>query len=214
MRHYDDISRQLYVEAGRREEFIGCWGEGGDFRFRIGHTPQGRLRHLDFGECAGRERRGGECRLYEGTVMDITQRRAMQQALDRQMALFGQLFEDSPLAIALVDTVGRIIEVNGGFETLFGYRRADILGKDNRLFIVPEEQLSEINSIRQRILDGETVQRETLRRTSRGDIVPVNLLGIRCASAARSPTYSGSTRTSPNARSSNGRSPIRPSTTP
>ncbi|ACU89148.1 ammonium transporter [Desulfomicrobium baculatum] len=178
MRHYDDISRQLYVEAGRREEFIRLLGEKEeifDFESAI-RRKDGSVIWISENARAVKDAAGNVV-CYEGTVMDITQRRAMQQALDRQMALFGQLFEDSPLAIALVDTVGRIAQVNGGFETLFGYKRAEILGKDNRLFIVPEEQLSEINSIRQRILDGETVQRETLRRTSRGDIVPVNLLG-------------------------------------
>jgi Amt family ammonium transporter len=178
MRHYDDISRQLYVEAGRREEFTRLLGKNNeifDFESAI-RRKDGSVIWISENARAVKDAAGNVV-CYEGTVMDITQRRAMQQALDRQMALFGQLFEDSPLAIALVDTVGRIVEVNGGFETLFGYRRNEILGKDNRLFIVPEEQLSEINSTRQRILDGETVQRETLRRTSRGDIVPVNILG-------------------------------------
>lgn len=178
MRNYEDISMQLYAEPGRREEFIRLLDEKEaifDFESAI-RRKDGSIIWISENARAVRDAQG-KVVCYEGTVMDITQRRAMQQALDRQMALFGQLFEDSPLAIALVDTVGRIVEVNRGFETLFGYRRDDLLGKDNRLFIVPEEQMSEINSIRQRILNGETVQRETLRRTSRGDIVPVNVMG-------------------------------------
>ncbi|SFM10189.1 ammonium transporter, Amt family [Desulfomicrobium norvegicum] len=178
MRHYDDISRQLYVEAGRREEFIRTLEETEaifDFESAI-RRKDGSIIWISENARAVKDATGHVI-CYEGTVMDITQRRAMQQALDRQMALFGQLFEDSPLAIALVDTVGRIVEVNGGFENLFGYRRSEIMGKDNRIFIVPEEQLSEVNSVRQRILEGETVQRESLRRTRRGEVIPVNILG-------------------------------------
>lgn len=178
MRHYEDISRQLYVEPGRREEFIRLLDQNEaifDFESAI-RRKDGSVIWISENARAVRDDRG-DVVCYEGTVLDITQRRAMQQALDRQMALFGQLFEDSPLAIALVDTVGRIVEVNGGFENLFGYGRADILGKDNRLFIVPEDQLSEVNSVRQRILDGETVQRESLRKRSDGNVIPVSILG-------------------------------------
>jgi Amt family ammonium transporter len=176
--HYNDISRQLYVESGRREEFARLLEESEaifDFESTI-RRKDGSIIWISENARAVKDA-AGNVTCFEGTVMDITQRRTMQQALDRQMALFGQLFEDSPLAIALVDTVGRIVEVNGGFETLFGYRRDDVLGKDNRIFIVPEEQLSEVNSVRQRILGGETVQRESLRRTSQGEIIPVNILG-------------------------------------
>ena len=178
MRHYEDISQQLYVEPGRREEFIRLLSDNEaifDFESAI-RRKDGSIIWISENARALRDAQG-KVVCYEGTVMDITQRRAMQQALDRQMALFGQLFEDSPLAIALVDTVGRIVEINGAFESLFVYRRGDILGKDNRLFIVPEEQMSEVNSVRQRILEGETVQRESFRRTSEGKIVPVNILG-------------------------------------
>jgi Amt family ammonium transporter len=101
----------------------------------------------------------------------------MQTALERQNALFAQLFENSLLAIVLVDTEGRIVEVNPGFEALFGYARTEVLGQDNRLFIVPEDQLAEVDNVRQRVLDGEVVQRETVRKTKKGDLVPVTILG-------------------------------------
>lgn len=178
IRHFTDISAELYVRPGRRDEFVRILQERDevfDFESAI-RRKDGSVIWISENARVVKNGDGG-VRYYEGTVMDITQRRAMQTALERQNALFGQLFDNSPLAIVLVDIDGIIVEVNTGFETLFGYARDEVLGRDNRIFIVPEDQLSEVNNVRQRVLDGEIIQRETVRRTSRGDLVPVNILG-------------------------------------
>lgn len=178
IRHFTDISAELYVQPGRRDEFVRILQERDevfDFESAI-RRKDGSVIWISENARVVKNEDGG-VRYYEGTVMDITQRRAMQTALERQNALFGQLFDNSPLAIVLVDVEGIIVDVNSGFETLFGYTREEVLGRDNRLFIVPEDQLSEVNNVRQRVLDGEIIQRESVRRTSRGDLVPVNILG-------------------------------------
>jgi len=178
MRNFRDISVQLYVEPGRRDEFIRGMQERDeifDFESAI-RRKDGSVIWISENARVVKDE-NGSVRYYEGTVMDITQRRAMQIALERQNALFGQLFENTPLAIVLVDIHGNIVEVNKGFEALFGYTREEVLGRDNRLFIVPEEQLTEVSNVRQRVLEGEIVQRESVRKTSSGDLVPVNILG-------------------------------------
>jgi Amt family ammonium transporter len=178
MVHFKDISAQLYVEAERRNEFVRLLRERDaifDFESAI-RRKDGSVIWISENARVVKDE-AGQVAYYEGTVMDISQRRAMQTALERQNALFGQLFQNSPLAIVLVDVHGNIVEVNRGFEALFGYTRNEVLGRDNRLFIVPEDQLSEVNNVRQRVLEGEIIQRETVRRTSRGDLVPVNILG-------------------------------------
>lgn len=178
IRHFTDISAELYVQPGRRDEFVRILQERDevyDFESPI-RRKDGSVIWISENARVVKDE-DGVVRYYEGTVMDITQRRAMQTALERQNALFGQLFENSPLAIVLVDVEGNIVEVNTGFEALFGYTREEVLGRDNRIFIVPEDQLSEVNNVRRRVLDGEIIQRETVRRTRGGDLVPVNILG-------------------------------------
>lgn len=215
MHHYNDISRQLYVEAGRREEFIRLLGEKEeifDFESAI-RRKDGSVIWISENARAVKDA-AGNVACYEGTVMDITQRRAMQQALDRQMALFGQLFEDSPLAIALVDTVGRIVEVNGGFETLLGTGEttswARTTGSSScQRSSCPRSTASASASSTARRCSAKRSGGPAGATSSRS-----TFWDIRYASAARSPTSSGSTRTSPSARSSNAKSPIRPSMTP
>ena len=178
MLHFKDIRAQLYVEPGRRDEFVRLLEKRDaifDFESAIRRKDGGVIWISENARVVRDE--AGMARYYEGTVMDISQRRAMQTALERQNALFGQLFGNSPLAIVLVDVHGSIQEVNKGFETLFGYTRDEVLGHDNRLYIVPENQLSEVSNVRQRVLEGEIIQRETVRRTKSGDLVPVNILG-------------------------------------
>lgn len=176
--HFSDIGRQLYIEAGRREEFQRLLQERDSlFEFESAiRRKDGQIIWISENARVVRDT-NGQVRYYEGTVMDITQRRTMQTALERQHALCSQLFENSPLAIVLVDIDGNIVDVNPGFEALFGYTRDEVIGQDNRLFIVPEDQLSEVQNVRQRVLEGEVIERETVRRTKNGNIVPVTILG-------------------------------------
>lgn len=176
--HFRDIGSQLYVDPGRREEFVRLLTEQDalfEFESAI-RRKDGTTIWIAENARVVRDEHGRVLR-YEGSVIDITQRRTMQAAFERQHALCSQLFENAPLAIVLVDIEGLIVDVNPGFETLFGYRRDEVLGQDNRLVIVPEDQLTEVQNVRQRVLDGEIIQRETIRRTKDGTLVPVTILG-------------------------------------
>ena len=44
-------------------------------------------------------------------------------------SLFERLFESSPDGIVLTDREGRIVRVNGQAESMFGYRREELLGQ-------------------------------------------------------------------------------------
>src|SRR5436309_3036695 len=52
-------------------------------------------------------------------------------------SLFERLFESSPDGIVLTDRQGRIVRVNNQAESMFGYRREDLLGQPVEL-LVPE----------------------------------------------------------------------------
>jgi PAS domain S-box-containing protein len=63
-------------------------------------------------------------------VHDVTEREAAKRALVESEALFAKAFRASPDALVVLDgKTGRFIEVNDGFERLFGRARADVLGK-------------------------------------------------------------------------------------
>ena len=60
---------------------------------------------------------------------EIAERKKAEKDLQKNKVLFSDLFELSPDAIFLVDQQGRIVQVNTQGEAVFGYDRADLLGK-------------------------------------------------------------------------------------
>ncbi|SFL42611.1 PAS/PAC sensor hybrid histidine kinase [Shimia haliotis] len=61
------------------------------------------------------------------------------QLSDRARSRFEAAVSSSLDAVLVVDKRGQIVEFNGAAETVFGYSRMDVLGKDMSDLIVPEE---------------------------------------------------------------------------
>ncbi len=178
-RFFRDIKNQLYVDPGRRDDFVrelAAHDQVLDFESQI-RKKDGTI--IWISENA-RVVRGadGEPLYYEGTVVDITARKRAEEELATQRAYFTQLFANSPQAIALIDMHRNIVDANKAFEALFGYRAADIQGFGMRTFIVPENLLTECENLRCAILAGKPVVRETLRRHRDGRLLPVSMIGF------------------------------------
>lgn len=95
----------------------------------------------------------------------------------KQRAYFRNLFENSPQAIVLIDSGGKIIDINKGFETIFGYKIEDIKGRYNRYLVVPDDRIHEAESFRKMVLNGHTIRKETYRKHKNGRLIPVSLIG-------------------------------------
>ena len=108
-------------------------------------------------------------------MYDITIRKKVEDSLNRQKAFFTQLFENSPQAIALISQEGEYLDVNRAFETLFGYSREEVV--QGRGVIVPEGRKEDSDSLREKVLNGESMFIESLRLHRNGDAIPVSILG-------------------------------------
>ncbi|SHO53023.1 sensor domain-containing protein [Desulfopila aestuarii] len=177
--HFRDIKQQLYVDPGRRDEFISTLrqnkkvtGFESQVRTKSGEviwiTENARAVFADTGEIS----------YYEGTVMDITARKQAELNLEIQTAYFSQLFANSPQAIVIIDMHRNVVSCNAAFEGLFGFHADDIIGFGMRTFIVPDELLVECEKVRASILAGKTVQCETSRRHRDGRLIPVSMIGF------------------------------------
>ncbi|MBK9711652.1 MAG: response regulator [Kouleothrix sp.] len=83
-RELTDIARQLYVDSGRRAEFVQLIDERGavrDFESQV-YDRQGAVIWISENAHAVRGP-GGELRYYEGTVQDISERRRAEEELRR-----------------------------------------------------------------------------------------------------------------------------------
>jgi PAS domain S-box-containing protein len=116
-------------------------------------------------------------RLYNESQQELRERKLAEEALERQKAYFQQLFDNSPDAIVLVDTVDRIVDVNKGFETLFGYRASEIKGQPINDVIVPEDRIEEASALSQTGFNSEVVRLETVRKCKDDSLINVAIVG-------------------------------------
>ena len=58
----------------------------------------------------------------------------------RDQATFAAIFNEVPHPIAVIDSEGRFLQANPGFEALFGFAAEEIRGRSLIETIVPEEQ--------------------------------------------------------------------------
>jgi len=107
---------------------------------------------------------------------DITERKQAEEAINLQRAYFQRLFDNSPDAILMMDTNDRAIQANRGFEVLFGYSNEEVKGRSLIELIVPEVDVQEASDSFQRILGGEVVRKESVRRRKDGSLVDVSVL--------------------------------------
>jgi PAS domain S-box-containing protein len=89
-------------------------------------------------------------------------------------SLFSELFNNSPMAIVLLDSEGNVKQVNRGFELLFGYTITELQGNSLNQFIVPQELESEGNDLNSLISAEQVIRLETTRL--RRDDVPVSVI--------------------------------------
>jgi PAS domain S-box-containing protein len=99
-----------------------------DMEFRIIH-PNGSIRHLRAAARIMLDENGHAARLF-GVNFDVTD-------LKRADELFRQAIEAAPTGMLLMDLNGTIALVNAQIESLFGYPRAELLGRQIEM-LVPE----------------------------------------------------------------------------
>jgi len=69
------------------------------------------------------------------SIIDITERKRAEQALRASEERFRLVVEDAPNAMIMVDEAGTIALVNGEAERLFGYPRAELVGRPLEMLV-------------------------------------------------------------------------------
>ena len=125
-----DIEHQIYVQPGRREEFIRLIQQNGIVSKFESQVYRRDRRVIWISENARVVRDGaGRVRYFEGTVEDITERKRAEQAVQDSEVLYHSLVESLPQNIFRKDRAGRFTFGNARFCTELRRPLEEIIGK-------------------------------------------------------------------------------------
>lgn len=166
-----DIGRQLYVDAGRRQDFVRLmeargyvWG----FESRISRKD-GSIVWISENARTVRDASGAV--YFQGFVIDITDRKRSEETRARLAAIV----ESTDDAIISKTLEGIVMSWNRGAERLFGYTAEEIVGQPVSL-LFPPDNVNEEARIIERLKRGERLEHyETVRRRKDGRDIDVAL---------------------------------------
>jgi PAS domain S-box-containing protein len=117
--------------------------------------------------------------------MPKSSRLSLAATIREHDAALGGLIRANPLAILVVDAHDRVQMVNPAFETLFGFREAELVGHPIDAFIVPEDRTAEAADLSQQGFEGKTARTVTQRRRKDGSLVDVDLTVVPLATGKK-----------------------------
>ena len=115
---------------------------------------------------------------FVSTAKEITEQRRAEEEIISQKNRFEQLFENSPIAIVLLDDQDKVAFINESFSALFGYYIEEIRGKFINDLIVPPELREEAETYTNEALSGNQINKESYRRKKDGTLVYVQIVAV------------------------------------
>ena len=126
----------------------------------------------------------GGIRCWYGTNTDVEDLKRSEQEVQKQTALLGELFEQAPGAVAVLNPDDCVVRVNNEFKRMFGYQSEEVYGRPLNELIVPETLLEENRTYLGLLRSGCRVEVETIRRRKDGTDFHVSLLAVPVTTAA------------------------------
>ncbi len=168
----DDKSR--VIEANMRSAQTG---ERFDQVMRIYNPIKKELRWIHAISTSIKDETGVP-KFFNGIITDITELKKAEREVEFQKARLEQLFKNSPVGLVLLDRDDRIIEVNEGFEEIFGFTTAEIKGKILNELIIPQAFQNQAKELSMKTQQGDVVSAETVRKRKDGSLVFVRIYGV------------------------------------
>ena len=106
---------------------------------------------------------------------DVTDKYEREVELKQNEQLFRQLFQNSPLAIAMLDPHGDIKMLNNGFEEIFGYTEDELKGISLDSVVVPEDDLEVARKLS---ASNKPFQTTSKRKRKDGSAIHVLIYGV------------------------------------
>jgi sigma-B regulation protein RsbU (phosphoserine phosphatase) len=108
---------------------------------------------------------------------DITERKRAEEELVLQKTYLERLFNSAPEAIVWHDNNDLVVNVNDEFTRMFGYTREEALGNPINDLVVPEGLMDEASLLSHKVIHGERVEADSVRKRKDGTLFDVWILG-------------------------------------
>jgi two-component system, cell cycle sensor histidine kinase and response regulator CckA len=134
--HYRQVGKQLYVKEKRRDQFLQLLREKGsveNFEYE-GRTWDGRIIWLSMNAHISERGKDGSF-IIDGFATDMTGRKRVEEALVKSEAHLRTLLRTIPDLVWLKDPQGVYLACNSRFESFFGAKEMDIIGKTDYDFV-------------------------------------------------------------------------------
>ena len=112
-----------------------------------------------------------------GTMVDLTERKMVEGALQESKDRYQTLFNSASDAIIIHDLAGHLLEVNDAACNMLKYSRSDLL-KLNLADIKPPDLIAGIPERGKIILEVGSLKTESVNLTSEGKIVPIEINAV------------------------------------
>jgi PAS domain S-box-containing protein len=109
---------------------------------------------------------------------DITDKKEALESMRKTETLFSQLFQNSPMAIVILDDKGNVVQINQGFHEMFDFSIDELKGHGLNAFIVPEELEAEGNDLNTLISSYKVIRIETVRKRKDGEMLSLIVYGV------------------------------------
>lgn len=106
---------------------------------------------------------------------DVSEKYAKDKKIKQNEELFRQLFQNSPMGIALLDQHNDVMMINDGFEKIFGYTNDDVQGLCLDKIIVPDEKLAHAESLSNSEVPFTYTSK---RKNNNGKLIDVLICGV------------------------------------
>ena len=143
-----DVSRQLYVDPARREEFVRLLRERDIIQGFESQVFNARGEIIWIAENARAVRDAdGNIRYYEGTVEDITERKRAEIAVQEAERRFRSIWEKSADGMRLTDKDGVLRAVNPAYCRIVGMSEAELLGQPYTVSYADSEEVRRLHAL-------------------------------------------------------------------
>ncbi|HEX2739117.1 MAG TPA: PAS domain S-box protein [Rubrobacter sp.] len=118
------------------------------------------------------QRRANGDIVWDGLLMDVTERKRAESELEETEGRFRNIFENAPIGMSLTSLDNRYLQVNQALCDMLGYSEEELLSKRSREVTHPDDR--EITTTRTRVLLEGKVKRDLVQKRyirADGDIV-------------------------------------------